>query len=140
MPTAKEGVVLPLFKHDLLEKVMEGRKTQTRRIHKRMWKVGRTYGIRTAYYERSRASIAITGRFQQRLGDITKEEATKEGFRSLEEFKEEWIKIYGSWTPNQQVTAYEFHLVGAAKKGKPSPAKVTRRRGSTSQASEGPRS
>jgi len=57
---------------------------------------------------------------QQRLGDITAEDAKKEGFESLEELRKAWVKIYGSWNPGQIVTVYDFQL---AKKGKPSPAK-----------------
>lgn len=123
LPTVKEEKILPLFKRDLLEKVMEGRKTQTRRTHKQQWHVGRTYGIRSTRFEKSRARITIIRRYSQRLGDVTEEEARKEGFRSLEEFKREWARIYGPWNPDQQVTAYEFHLVSTARKGKPSPAK-----------------
>jgi len=33
------------------------------------------------------------------------------GYGSLEEFKAAWIKLYGSWKPEQTVTVYEFKLV-----------------------------
>jgi hypothetical protein len=80
-------------------------------------KVGKTYGIRSTRFEKSRGHITITRRFQQKLGDVTEEDAKKEGSKNLEEFKQEWIKIYGSWHPDEVVTAYEFYLLGAAKKG-----------------------
>lgn len=119
MPTVEEEDYMPVFKRHLLRKVLEGHKTQTRRTHKRTLTVGRTYGIRSTRFEKSQGHITITRRFQQKLGDVTEEDAKKEGFKDLKEFKQEWIKIYGSWIPDQIVTAYEFHLVSAAKRGKP---------------------
>jgi hypothetical protein len=126
LPTVEEEDHMPLFKRDLLRKVLEGQKTQTRRTHKRTLKVGREYGIRSTRFEKSQCHIKITRCFQQKLGDVTDEEAKKEGFKDLEEFRQRWTKIYGSWDPNQVVMAYEFRPVGDAKKGKPSPAKASR--------------
>jgi len=109
---------MPLFKRHLLRKVLERQKTQTRRIHKHPLKVGSIYGIRTTRFEKSQGHIKITRRFQQRLGDITEEDARKEGFKDIEEFRQQWISIRGSWNPDQIVMAYEFRLVGATRKGK----------------------
>jgi hypothetical protein len=55
----------------------------------------------------------ITRRFRQRLGDITHEEAKKEGYHSVEEFGKAWEQIYGrgSWNPNKVVTVYEPKLM-----------------------------
>lgn len=98
-----------LFKKALLHKVLDGTKVQTRRIHKRTLKPGRTYGIRTSRYEKARAHITILRATQQRLGDITLNEAQAEGFSSIQEFKQAWVAINGAWNPEQTVTAYEFH-------------------------------
>ena len=48
-------------------------------------------------------------RYQQRLGDITQEEIGKEGYNGLEEFKQAWININGTWNPNEVVTVVEVH-------------------------------
>ena len=100
-----------LFKKPLLEKVMDGTKTQTRRGTTRTYKVGRTYGVTCRRYQKSQAHIQILQAKEQRLGDITLADVKAEGFQTLEEFKQAWIKIDGSWNPEQTVTAYQFKLI-----------------------------
>jgi len=101
---------MALFKKPLLQLVLEGKKVQTRRTHRRMWKVGKTYGIRDKLFVKPEAKILILRRFGQRLGDITEEDAQKEGFENREEFMKAWTEIYGQWLPDQVVVAYEFKL------------------------------
>ena len=100
-----------LFKRPLLFLILQGRKTQTRRVHRREWKVGRTYALRTSWYGKPEGYIIITRKFHQRLGDISLEDVKKEGFDSLEEFRKAWEKINGTWDPEQTVIVYEFQLV-----------------------------
>ena len=50
--------------------------------------------------------------FQQRLGDVSEDEAKAEGYDSLADFREDWKSIIGDWNPDETVTAYEFELVG----------------------------
>jgi hypothetical protein len=111
-----------LFKKHLLHKVLDGSKTQTRRIHKRNLKVGRTYGVTCRRYDKAVGYITILRTSQQRLGDITLEDAKAEGFSNIEEFKKAWISINGEFNAEQMVTAYEFFCVGrqdSPRKGKP---------------------
>ena len=98
-----------LFKKHLLHKVLDGSKTQTRRIHKRALKVGRTYGVTSRRYQKPAGHITILRAFPQRLRDVTEEDAKAEGFNNLAEFLEAWIKINGYLIPWQTITAYEFH-------------------------------
>jgi hypothetical protein len=104
---------MALFKRPLLKLVLEGKKTQTRRTHRRMWTVGRAYGIRDKLFAKPEAKILILRRFGQRLGEISQEDAQKEGFETLDEFKIAWKEIYGQWQPGQVVIAYEFKLLKA---------------------------
>jgi hypothetical protein len=99
-----------IFKRDLLKKVLKGEKTQTRRTHVLRLTVGRVYGIKTQYYEKTRGHILITARWNQRLGDMTEAEARAEGFSSLGAFRLRWAQINGTYDPNLIVTAYEFRL------------------------------
>ena len=101
-----------LFKRPLLFLVLQGRKTQTRRVHKHQLALGRVYGIRSMWFEKSKGYIRITGKFYQKLGDISQEDVRKEGFQSLEDFKRAWESIHGVWQPEQAVIVYEFELVG----------------------------
>ena len=101
---------MALFKKDLIALILSDQKTQTRRIHKHGWEVGRIYKIKKCYYDKGQGAILITRKFKQRLGDISEEDAIKEGFATLEEFKKRWIEINHSWEPAQLITAYEFRL------------------------------
>jgi len=48
-------------------------------------------------------------------GVKTREEIHKEGFRNLEDVKQAWTMIYGTWQPDQTVWVYEFRLVKSEK-------------------------
>lgn len=102
---------MALFKKHLLAKVLDGSKVQTRRTHRRMWTVGRAYAVRDKLFAKTEAKILILRRFGQRLGEISEEDAQKEGFENKEEFIKTWTAIYGQWLPDQVVIAYEFKLV-----------------------------
>ena len=106
-----------LFKKPLLAKVLDGSKTQTRRTHKRTLKAGHTYGVRCRRYDRSAARIRILRASKEPLGNITEEDARKEGFESVEEFRKAWIEINGTWEPERKVTVYDFQLEDAPKTG-----------------------
>lgn len=102
---------MALFKKDLIRLVQAGRKTQTRRTHKREWQVGKIYKVKISYYDKGQGIIKITRKFHQHLCDVSESEARKEGFNCLDEFRQCWIKINGSWNPDQTVTVYEFSYI-----------------------------
>lgn len=102
---------MPIFKRKYIPLILDGRKVQTRRVHKQEWQVGKTYAVRDTWFSKAQAYILITRKFRQRLGDISPEDVEKEGFSTLAEFKEEWTKINGSWEPERAVIAYEFKLL-----------------------------
>ncbi|MCW4048073.1 MAG: ASCH domain-containing protein [Candidatus Bathyarchaeota archaeon] len=102
---------MALFKRRNLRAILEGRKTQTRRVHKHTWQIGKVYAVRTSYFGKPEGYIRIVRKFRQRLGDISPEDVRKEGFRSLEEFQKAWTAINGCWDPEQVVTVYEFILL-----------------------------
>ena len=104
---------MALFKRKHLKKILEGTKTQTRRTHKRTWKIGHIYSIRDRWFGKPQAHIKILRRFKQRLGDISTEDVKKEGYGSLAEFQRVWEEIHGpgSWDPDLVVTCYEFKLL-----------------------------
>jgi len=100
-----------LFNSDSIKKILQGRKNQTRRPHTLTFKEGHIYQVRMRYSPTIYAHIQITKRYQQSLGAITEEEVHKEGFNTLEEFKEAWTEIYLTWNPEQIITAYEFQVI-----------------------------
>jgi len=104
--------LLAIFKRCHLRKVLDGTKTQTRRIHRYTLSIGKTYAVRDRWFSKAQGHIIITRKFRQRLADISPEDVKKEGFSSFEEFKQEWENCYGpgSWNPDQIVIAYEYKL------------------------------
>lgn len=101
---------MALFKRGHLAAIREGRKTQTRRVHRHTWRLGKTYPVRTSYFGMPEGYIRIVRKFKQRLGDISLEDVHKEGYCSLEDFKQAWMEIHGGWDPDLVVTVYEFYL------------------------------
>ena len=108
---------MTLFKRKHLQKILKGEKTQTRRTHKHMWKLGKTYAIRTSWFGKPEGYIEIIRKFRQKLGEISPEDVKKEGYSSLEEFRRVWEEIngLGNWNPEQVVICYEFKVVVSRK-------------------------
>ena len=93
----------------MLIKVLSGEKTQTRRKRRPNVKVGGEYRLRKGY-SWLQTRITVTDLRRQRLGEVTPDDVRKEGFTSLEEFKEAWVEIYGDWDPDQEVWVVDFVL------------------------------
>jgi len=100
-----------MFKKHHLKMVLDGTKTMTRRVHKRPLKAGRVYQLKRDWYHMIDERIKILRVFQERLGDISEEDARKEGGYTIEQFKEVWRDITEAWTPDLEVTVYEFEVV-----------------------------
>jgi hypothetical protein len=99
-----------MFKREFLDPIISGAKTQTRRLHKHPLKEGRIYAVKRSWLGETGEYIRITKVYPQKLGDVSEEEAHKEGFRGIDEFRDAWIRINGSWDPETVVTVYEFEL------------------------------
>jgi hypothetical protein len=101
-----------LFKQEHVEPILTGRKTQTRRTGKLRWKVGAVRQAKTSYRKDSEfAKIKITAIRQERLGDITREDAVREGYNSIGEYHEVFLRIYGVWDPDMIVWVIDFERV-----------------------------
>lgn len=102
-----------IFTPDHVKMILDGKKTMTRRVHRYRLKEGNIYKVKKNWYIYyiPGLSIKVTHSIKQRLGDITPEDAMKEGGYTVEEFKEIWTKINGSWTPDLIVNVYEFEVV-----------------------------
>lgn len=62
--------------------------------------------------------IRITGRREERLGDITEESARREGdYEGVEDFREAYERVYGdgAWEPDKTVDVVEFEHVGESR-------------------------
>ncbi|MFN7210069.1 MAG: ASCH domain-containing protein [Aggregatilineales bacterium] len=102
-----------IFAHTL-QSVLNGTKTQTRRLVKageqltadgvcirtargrRLYQVGKTYAVQPARGERAVVRIRITRLRCESVGDISAEDARAEGFASPRAFLEAWRAIHGA--------------------------------------------
>jgi len=66
-----------LFKKHLIQKIREGRKTQTRRTSQCKYKVGRHHAICDSYFGKPKGHIRITRWFEEKLGEISPEDIKK---------------------------------------------------------------
>ena len=110
---------MPIFKPKHLNLILQGTKTQTRRISRYRLKIGKAYAVRSKMLEPAQAKIVITRAWRQQLRNLTPEDIRKEGFNNFTEFRQAWIEIYGTWNPDQIVTAYEFRLLTKKQKHRP---------------------
>lgn len=102
-----------LFKSNLAAKVRAGRKTQSRRISKVRYREGSIQPVQENYKPgKVKDNIKINSRYEQKLGEVTEEQAIAEGFDNLEDFKKEWVAITKKpWDPEEVVTVYEFEMI-----------------------------
>ena len=110
---------MPIFKRKHLNLILQGTKTQTRRISRYRLKIGKAYAARSKMLEPAQARIRIIRAWRQQLRNLTPEDIRKEGFNSFTEFRQAWIEIYGTWNPDQIVAAYEFRLLTQKQKYRP---------------------
>jgi hypothetical protein len=132
-----------LFNKELVEKILSGKKVETRRAWKRcMVREDRVYAAKTDYRndsifaylyikyvrrERLMDMMVLYGKDshrcikfaylyikyvrRERLMDMGDDGAIREGFSSLQEFKDVWVKCYGSWNPDEEVYVIGFEMV-----------------------------
>jgi len=102
-----------IFTERNIELILQGKKTQTRRIWKRIKvKKGGIYKIKRHIFSKKHYGlIQVTDIRKEKLGNITEEDAKKEGYGSVAEFKKVWEEIYGRWNPEQEVYVIEFKLL-----------------------------
>jgi hypothetical protein len=108
-----------LFKPYHIEQIRSLQKTATRREwDRRQVKPGNIYIAATEMFtsdEEANCYIKVDDVYQQPLGEMTDEDAQKEGvYETLEEFKEGYEKVYGegSWDPEKVVYVVEFEYWG----------------------------
>ncbi len=102
-----------LFKPEHIEMIKKGNKTATRRRWER-WQVkeGGIYPIQTKLFQKkseAHGKIKVKERYKEELGSMTEEDASKEGYDSLEYFREIWEEINDTdWDPHEEVFVVEF--------------------------------
>lgn len=102
-----------LFKPEHVEMILDGRKTETRRIWKRrMVKKGGVYKAQTkAYSKEWFAKIEVVDVYLEALCDISVSSIYAEGYDDLQGFIDIWKAINGEWNPHQEVWVIQFKVI-----------------------------
>jgi hypothetical protein len=102
-----------LFKPEHVQPILNGIKTQTRRVWKKpRVKVGGIYKAKTKLFSKDYFTmLKVTGLRKERLGDISEEDAWAEGGYTVEEFRKVWERINGRWDPEQEIWVVEFEVM-----------------------------
>ncbi|PSP80146.1 ASCH domain-containing protein [Halobacteriales archaeon QS_1_68_20] len=110
-----------LFKEYHIPLIRSGSKTVTRREWDENYSgpnVGTVVAATTALFtsdEEADCYIRVLDTYEESLGEMTDEDAQKEGdYEDLEDFREGYERVYGegAWDPEKVVTVVEFEYVG----------------------------
>jgi len=104
-----------IFTKEHLVRIADGKKTETRRVwkapHVKIGGIYRTRSSRWFGYEESAPVIRVLEMRKEHLREITDAGALREGYPSIPEFVEAWLKLHGAWNPNLEVTVIRFEVV-----------------------------
>lgn len=102
-----------IFRVDLAESVMAGRKTVTRRLAKGpcRYRVGKDVAVQPGRGKPAVGRIFITGITLEELGRITPGEARREGFESVADFKHTWKELHGHYDDGEMIYRIAFEAV-----------------------------
>ena len=104
-----------IFKPELCIEILCGGKTVTRRpaTGQCRYEYGKTYSVQPGMARPTIARIKVTSVRCELLGDITHDEAVREGFGSRSSFLQYWRELYGGRCDlKQPVHRIEFKVVG----------------------------
>jgi hypothetical protein len=100
-----------IFAHDELKAILSGRKTSTRRQWKKCrFEQGKSYAIHLAQRPASHWITILNPPRQERLGDLSIQDAKREGFRSRQEFQDHWKAKHRAYNPDEIVFVLDFVL------------------------------
>lgn len=104
-----------IFGPEMLEKVLSGEKTVTRRRSSR-YVVGREYAVQPGRGQFHVAHVRVLSVRTGPMGEVGGEEAQREGFTSWGGFINYWEKMYGSIDFSETVARIEFELAPSCPK------------------------
>lgn len=103
-----------LFKEKDIELIRKGIKTEDiRRWKKPNVEVDKIYPVKSElnFFREPEIFIKILGIKKEKLGNISSEEASKEGFYDVREFHRKWIMEHKHWNPNEEVYIISFSKI-----------------------------
>ena len=109
-----------IFKPELIEKILAGEKTVTRRPVKYdpageplpcRYEPGRDYALQPGRGKKAVGRIRVLDVRREPLAEVDTADARREGFYGGPEFAAYWSKLYGSYDPTELVDRIEFELL-----------------------------
>lgn len=102
-----------LFRPEHIASILEGRKTQTRRMGAKRWNVDALHQCRTRMLDETScfARVRILDVRREQLLDITEEDARAEGYETRRDFLEAFHRINPKAAPNPEVWVVTFARV-----------------------------
>lgn len=98
-----------IFGPELIGKVLDGRKTVTRRRSSH-YRVGKVYAVQPGRGKRHVGHIEVESVDIERLMPLTEGEARLEGFANRADFICYWQQLHHYWNPREMVTRIAFRL------------------------------
>lgn len=99
-----------LFKPEHVQPILDGRKTQTRRLGNRRWREGAVHQARTKMFGDPFAYLRILDVRREVLGAITTADARAEGYTMTADYLAAFERINGSAPLELPVWVVEFEL------------------------------
>ena len=96
------------FRLDHMGPILNDIKTQTSRRGLPDPSIKTGAKVYAAVWEPIFATLTIENVTRKRLGNFTEEDAKREGGYTLEEFKQVWETLHGTWNPQEKVYVIEF--------------------------------
>ena len=101
-----------LFKKHFVFPILTGLKEHTRRTWKTpRAKEGSIHQAKTDYTAYYFAELQIKEVYQELLGDISPQDARKEGGYTVQSYIDEFKRVYGFWDDNLEVYVVDFETV-----------------------------
>ena len=102
-----------LFKPEHVAPILEGRKTQTRRLGKKRWNVGAVHQARTKMLDADScfARVRILDVYQELLYDISNADARAEGYANDHAYIAAFLRINPNHVADPVVWVVKFDLV-----------------------------
>jgi uncharacterized protein YhfF len=102
-----------IFSPELAKLIVQGKKTQTRRVaagRDCRYKPGRSYAVQPGRGQKAVTRITVQAVRVEPLGALTLKDAKREGFRTTQEFRDHWQRLHGSYNPDLAVFVISFAL------------------------------
>ncbi len=102
-----------IFRAPLFDLVLEGRKTQTRRVaayEPCRYVVGRDYAVQPGRGKKAVARIRVLAVRMEAVGAITPADARAEGFDTPQDFRDYWNELHGWYMAERLVWVIDFEL------------------------------